>query len=452
MEGSGRESLTPEVISASYARISRDPRSINTLRKEARREVARARASNKRIIFEYGHSSVAEHAVFNFDIMGISRRAVEELEHFRLASFTEKSQRYIRLGRDLIVPDECAGGGRAREFRRLMHRLHGRYEELYRTLVARGGERDVAKEDARYLMPLATSAQLGMTVNARELEYMIGQLSAHPLKELRVLAKRLSIHTRRLAPSLVRYPEPSAYVLDTRRARGEIARAIRLPKRGNETGTTGVRLIDATPGGDERLAAALVFSSRNVTFNEAYAAVTDLSPKQRMEIVTQTMHHMAPHDGVWREFETVHLLFELVVSSSCFAQLKRHRMATILPQPYEPELGISVPDSVRSARAVGIFREAAAAAERLYRRIRRKCDAAADYALTNAHRRRVLLGVNLRELYAISRLRSDRNAQWEIRRISDEMCRLAAERLPAASILLCGKDGFEEKKEGILFE
>ena len=81
-----REDITPETLSASYARISRDPRPIDELRRVARKEVERARRSNRTIIFKMGHHSVAEHAVFNFDIIGVSRLAIEEIEKFRLCS------------------------------------------------------------------------------------------------------------------------------------------------------------------------------------------------------------------------------------------------------------------------------------------------------------------------------------------------------------------------------
>jgi len=47
-----------------------------------------------------GHHSVAEHAVFNLDILGVSRYVMEELEKFRLCAYTEKSQRYITLKKD----------------------------------------------------------------------------------------------------------------------------------------------------------------------------------------------------------------------------------------------------------------------------------------------------------------------------------------------------------------
>src|SRR5512143_1752815 len=128
-----REDVTPETLSASYARISRDPRPVDELRAGARAEVERARRSNQSIIFKMGHHSVAEHAVFNFDIAGVSRLAIEEIERFRLCSFTEKSQRYITLGDDFVVPAEVRRDGLERLFaaivkaqNRLYHRLYAR--------------------------------------------------------------------------------------------------------------------------------------------------------------------------------------------------------------------------------------------------------------------------------------------------------------------------------------
>ena len=73
-----QQDLTPETISAAYARISRNPKPVNELRELARDEVEKARSSNRNIVFEMGHSSVAEHAVFNIDVIGVSRLLVEE--------------------------------------------------------------------------------------------------------------------------------------------------------------------------------------------------------------------------------------------------------------------------------------------------------------------------------------------------------------------------------------
>ena len=78
-----KDNITPESISASYARISRDPSNITELRKKSIKEIESARESNERIIFGFGHHSIAEHAVINFDVINISRLAVEEIQRFR---------------------------------------------------------------------------------------------------------------------------------------------------------------------------------------------------------------------------------------------------------------------------------------------------------------------------------------------------------------------------------
>lgn len=442
------EAVTPEVISAAYARISRDPRGIGTLRSEARREVEKARRSNERIVFGFGHASVAEHAVLNLDVTGISRLAVEEIEHFRLASFTEKSQRYVRLGRDMVIPVEFKRAGAERELRRLVSSLQRAYEDAFRKISAGGADAGFAQEDARYLMPLATSTQLGMTVNARELEYMVRSLSAHPLEELRAFGRKTYRIAKYHIPSLIRYPEPTEHAIDAPVAKNEIARSVRVGGTGASRGGALVHLIDATPAADERLAACVIFSSSRTSMERAARAASKLSRRERERLLVSTMRHLGPRDGVWREFESVQFLYEVVVSASCYAQLKRHRIATLIPQPYDLSLGISIPRTFVKAKAVPMLKEAAALAGRFYRAHAGELGKAAEYALTNAHRRRVLLAMNLRELYHFSRLRSDMSAQWEIREVSDEMCRLASQKAPAAAALLGGKDRFEDLRAG----
>ena len=105
-KSASNQDLTPETISAAYARISRSPKQVFELREIARVEVDKARQSNRNIVFTMGHSSVAEHAVFNVDVLGVSRLLVEEIEKFRLCSFTEKSQRYVLFDKDFVVPEE----------------------------------------------------------------------------------------------------------------------------------------------------------------------------------------------------------------------------------------------------------------------------------------------------------------------------------------------------------
>ena len=145
-----------------------------------------------------------------------------------------------------------------------------------------------------------------------------------------------------------------------------------------------------------------------------------------------------------RAFEHAGLTFELTVSASCYAQLKRHRMATLTAQAYDPGLGVTVPPSIEAAGEAPRFRDIIGRTEAAYRILEEAAGPAAAYVLTNAHRRRVLLALNLRELTHLARLREDASAQWDIRRLAAEMSAAARARFPLAAMLLCGKDAYPD--------
>ncbi|MDM7917166.1 MAG: FAD-dependent thymidylate synthase, partial [Candidatus Eisenbacteria bacterium] len=219
-----KDNWTPETLSAAYARISRDPRAVHELRAAAREEVEAARRSNETIIFGFGHASVAEHAVFNLDILGISRLAVEEVQRARLGSYTEKSQRYILLEEEFVIPEEIVALGLEKEMREAIARQNAFYRSAYETLLPWVLERHpdiagskkhrrtlegLAKEDARYGLSLATTVQMGATWNARSLERLIARTAAHPLSELRDFSRKLHASIGEIAPSIVKHTAPA---------------------------------------------------------------------------------------------------------------------------------------------------------------------------------------------------------------------------------------------------
>ena len=457
-----REDMTPETLSAAYARISRDPRPVDELRAVARAEVARARRSNQTIIFKMGHHSVAEHAVFNFDIIGLSRLAIEAVERFRLCSFTEKSQRYIALGDDYVVPEEIRLAGLEKIFTDTVRAQNRLYHELFANLrsyffdahpeEARNPKNHAvlegwAKEDARYAVSLATQGQLGMTLNARNLELLIRRFGGSDSAEVRELGRRLYALAGGVAPSILLFTEAAGFDTltygDLSDAAGRVPEA--GPGRGSRRrGGRPVVLVSATPDGDSAVLAAVLHSVSRGTYGECLDRVKAMTQARRRELVRRALARMEFYDFPLREFEHADLTFDLVVSASCFAQLKRHRMATLTVQAYNPALGVTVPDSVRAVGAEAGFRRLIERTAEVHGTLSGKVGPAADYILTNAHRRRVLLKLNVRELYHLSRLRQDATAQWEIRVVAGEMSRLAKRALPLSCLLLGGKDAYPE--------
>lgn len=459
------EQLTPETIAAAYARISRDDRRVDELRALARQEVEKARQSNRNIVFGMGHNSIAEHAVFNFDILNVSRLFVEVLERSRLASYTEKSQRYVLLQDDFVVPPEVREAGLESVFRDAVGEQNDLYHRLYTRLrsyvfkehpeLARDQANNTllegwAKEDARYVIALATETQLGMTVNARSLERMIRHLAASSLSEARDCGRRLYEVAVRIAPSLVRYVEPQDYDRLVSEALAETMVRLRtqtgdIPERehgGAIAAAEEVKLLGATADADDRVVAALLHSADDLSWEDCRGIVAKMDVREKAEVIKTVCRHMQVYDSVRREFENVALHFELEISASCFAQLKRHRMATITCQEYNPILGFTVPQAICEVGMEQDFRETMARTEAVYYRIKKVVPTAAAYILTNAHRRRVGMKINARELYHIARLRTDQHAQWDIRNIADKMMALGREVMPLTLMLAAGKDNF----------
>ena len=456
-----REDVTPESLSAAYARISRDPRPADELRAAARAEVGRARRSNQSIIFKMGHHSVAEHAVFNFDVIGVSRLAIEEIERFRLCSFTEKSQRYITLGADFVIPEEVRRAGREDLFvgtvkaqNALYHRLYERLKpfvfEKYADAAANPKNHSVldgwAKEDARYIVSLATEGQLGLTINARNLELLIRRFAAKGLEELRALNARIHALVKGVAPSIILFTDPSEFDAETY---ADVAAADKLAAPGGggkrrRGEAKEVVLAGFAADGDAVVIAALLHTVTRLSYKECLARATKAGPSVRKDIVRRAFKRMEFYDFPPREFEHAELVYDLVVSASCFAQLKRHRMATLTWQRYDPGLGVTVPPSIREIGAEKEFRAVVDRTNEAHAVLEKEIGPAADYVLTNAHKRRALLKVNVRELYHISRLREDATAQWEIRRVAAEMSRLAKKAMPLTCLMLGGKDAYPE--------
>ena len=177
---------------------------------------------------------------------------------------------------------------------------------------------------------------------------------------------------------------------------------------------------------------------------ECLAAARKMNGKEKEEIIRTACRHMDSYDLPLREFEHADFSFEVTVSASCFAQLKRHRMATITCQDYIPSLGVTIPASIREIGMERSFMEVISGTEEVYDRIREVSPQAAPYILTNSHRKRVALKVNARELYHISRLREDAHAQWDIRETAERMVKLGKKVMPLTLMLTAGKDTFRK--------
>ena len=435
------DNATPEVISAAYARISRSQKDLTILRKEALTQLVKARKSNNSIVFEMGHSSIAEHCVFNIDITNVSRLLSETIQQSRLASFTEKSQRYVSLDKDYLIPEEIKNTKLEKKYNIVIQKQFNLYKKFFEKikehLSSLGYDSkklsEKAKEDARYILPLCTKTQMGMTINAKSLQRLLKRLDKCPLIEADNLKNELEKKVKEIVPSLLRYNKADDFEKNN-----IFLPSFSLKKTKNEK----VKLLFASDNLEELILSAGLFHSGN-DFMQILKEVKNFSLSEKQKYFKQIFENCKFYNTMPRFFEFGDLIFEISCSSSCFAQLKRHRMASIVSSSYLIEMGNVIPQLVKEVDNQNEMKELIELTNSLYLEMQKEKQGLGNYILTNSHKKNILLKMNFREAYHFSRLRSDKHAQWEIQEISKTMDKILIKKFPIVASLLKGKSEME---------
>lgn len=436
---------TPETICAAYARISRSKKTVIELREESLEEVEQARNSNENIIFEMGHSSIAEHAVFNFDIIGISRYLIEFIERSRLASFTEKSQRYVTLQGDYVLPTEIKGTELEAEFKEIINNQNTLYEKLYAAAKEnlensyyKGSRKELfgkAKEDARYVLALATQTQLGMTINARSIANLLRRLDRTDLDEAQELKNLIETQVKEIAPSLIRYTISDDYEKKMCNCLPDIEHIVYSDK---------LELLGNTISLENSILSSMYFEKYGYDAQLIMLHVQRLTKEEKADIFEKIFTCMKSYHAAPRAFEIVYFTFQMSISSSCFGQLKRHRMSTILRSDYSPDKGYIIPPLIRELNMDSEIEQLMQQVHLFYEKLEQFKQGLGNYILTNGHKLNVIFKANLRELYHVARLRSDKHAQWEINELSKKIEAIIKRKMPNAAKYMMGKDEFKK--------
>nr|WP_329886622.1 FAD-dependent thymidylate synthase [Pseudoramibacter sp. HA2172] len=176
----------------------------------------------------YGHLSPVEHVSFTFGIEGVSRSLTHQLVRHRLASYSQKSQRYVTEGQfDYIMPPEIAAIPAAKaRYLTAMADDQAAYDELtdtlkaahLKTFLAEGLSEDEAArraekkaiEDARYVLPNGCETKIVMTMNARELLHFFNHRCCNRAQwEIRECATQMLLLVKKVAPTLFKNAGPS---------------------------------------------------------------------------------------------------------------------------------------------------------------------------------------------------------------------------------------------------
>ena len=255
-------------------------------------------------VLSSGHKSVIEHQTLSVAFNDVSVLVEQFVIEFRLASFTVKSRRYVDFsGAGYVVP-EGMNDSQKEVYCARMDSLFKAYETLL--------ERGVPKEDARFLFPYCLRSNFFMTINARELIYMICAMTVGRgagFGELRSLGKQLKEQLDQLYSGVIDAEEKhfTAPLADIR--------GIEIAEGGEVVGHAA--LISAPENAELLLETAMAFSGR-------------FEPKDGRFLCAENMNKLRC-DSRPRELETLSYTFRISdISLACATHFTRHRMQSPL--------------------------------------------------------------------------------------------------------------------------
>src|SRR5947199_2975591 len=151
--------------------------------------------------------NMLRHGSFTFDLQGISRAASHQIVRHRIASFSQQSQRYVRVTRsygylkppgileDLKVPVEIKGHKLELNFADVMDLTRQAEEGL--------ATKGIKAEDARYLRPNAATTNIVMSMSPRQLIHFFNLRCAPDAQwEIRDLAWSMYAAVRLASPEV----------------------------------------------------------------------------------------------------------------------------------------------------------------------------------------------------------------------------------------------------------
>jgi thymidylate synthase ThyX len=394
----------------------------------------KARQFHEKWVVGYGHASVAEHAVAHLAVEDVSIVASKVIEDMRLASYTEKSTRYVEFDAERYYPlPELVGTAAATVYHNTMRFLLTTYTTLLPQVVAaiktawprtptqteRGYNtacRAKALDLLRYLLPAGTLTNLGMTINGRALEHLLTKMLSHPLLEVQRLGTMLKEEAQPIMPTLLKYAQPNAYMANTedtmRTLASELLRPDQPPK------TPSVCLVQVPEEAETQLVAAMLFGYGQHAWAQVLARARALSWTQKEQVLDAYLQGRGPHDQPLRALEHLTYTFEILIDYGAYRDIHRHRMATQTRQLPTPEYGYSLPEELAQYGFREVFQTCMARAAAAYHQLAVEHQHVAQYVLPLAYRCRVLITWNLREMYHFVQLRSAKQGHTSYRKVA----------------------------------
>jgi len=479
--------VEPEIQAYAMAKYSRSALSM----KESLKEISTQKAEKflNTFYFQYGHRSIADLAHIALAIERLSILAAIELADEQRWDGQERSTRYQDFRKSGYYTPDFGGDDEARKlYRETVDFLFAEYDgmsvvmtdylisitpkpadmkqEAYeRTLKAR------AFDITRYLLPLATNTSLGEIVNARTLETQVAHLLSHTHKEVRALGESLKnaatgaaynvnseslralveeiravnpelgaraeaelLREVRVAPTLVKYADPNAYEMETRKELRQAALEL-MADEPLAPSKAIVDLLDEEPL-EVEIATTLLYEHCHHSYRQIRQAVQVAGERRRREIIDLGLRHRGKHDEMLRGFRAgQQFRFDILMDTGGFRDMHRHRRCIQVMQGFTTQHGyemlLDMEDAGVRGRFDAVMRRVQSAVENLAARKNPEAEENSQYTIPLAFKKRALFKMDFAEAVYISELRTTPAGHISYRNVAYAMYEAVARKYPA---------------------
>ena len=207
----------PEAVIASAARLCYSNASIDDLMLKS--EDVEKTKEYIDMLMSLGHESPIEHVTFTFGIEGISRACSHQLVRHRIASYSQKSQRYVNETQfEYVTPEAITSDPVTKDvYDETMQLLQSRYDFIRAGLIQKyvkdgmneKAAEKKANEDARMVLPNACCTSIVMTMNIRSLFNFFKHRCCNRAQwEIRDVADEMLRQCMEVAPNIFKYAGP----------------------------------------------------------------------------------------------------------------------------------------------------------------------------------------------------------------------------------------------------
>ena len=407
----------------------------------------RAREFFEKLLAAYGDDSIAQLAGAHIFFENVSQVAVKHLEDFRIGfAPLEKSTRYVLFdqkvnGRWLYFADpNLVKSKYGAEFLRLLNMLFRNYaasveplsKYLRKIFPMKGDQSERAYRETikaktcdvlRYYLPAATLTNVGFFGVGQAFEYVLTKSFAHPLYEVRQLAKLAQAELTFVIPSMVeRASSPRGkiyqkYVSKTEKNLELLTKKLIV---GDQVPVSGpsADLVEWDMDAEDRIVASILYKYSKMGYVRIKDQVSKMSEKQKADIIKKAISlRRVRQMRVIRAFENTYYKFDIVANFGAYRDLHRHRMLTQERQRLTTELGYDVAPDLINAKMANNYLVAANKVNKFYKKISGEFPDAAQYVVMLGNRMRWYQWENLRELAWEAELRTGPQGHPDYRKI-----------------------------------